>query len=613
MKKRFRGAFVFIPVVYAGVILLLLFLQFSDGQRFYETKNGLTLEGRMTPTVERESSTIASVRVSYNGIAFEFDEEATLSVAHSDGSASALAPIAYRSTADGFRLRFEEDLLLSFTVDPDSEEQELRVEPRVPDGLQPATELALPVSVTGGARLQEASLPGIFPIRYDSQTYHLAPPPSARLDSERGVLSFSTDDTSQIIRYVRAEPPQQDVFATWFSDDRVRISEEEYQTTIREFLDAAYRGWTDTRLNAGSGTWQMRSGSPQFSEQILTVALAEAWRRDEYTPVFTDMRRAADQHPNRVGLLSAPYLGDLRTVREKFLEADRETTRRLLELAQSRNPELFRTPDLALFALDRGSEELYREILSFVAEAEFLEVDMRQALGMLSNYYLAEFPNQESRDAFRRFADIVEARILPNLYRAEDEGFFLKTSPDRVDVYHSILAGRVLEQAGRLRDEQRLISVGRNLVVSALALADEDGFLPAVLYVGPNGLEDAEGSFGPERVYELLTDNPAYPSQISLSEEIAPGSWIWTVADFTRIDIGQGQYSFTLEYPRNRTHYIIMQGIPGFSSMQLFGQTWRNDPAFESYIKGRHYNADSDTLLVKYTDDSVERDIILRY
>lgn len=611
MKSRLRGAFVLIPVVYAGVILLLLFLQFSDGQRFYESTDGLTLEGRMTATVERESSTISFVRVSYRGMAFEFDDEASLRLIDGNNESRILAPRSYSNTDTGFRIRFEENVTLSFDLSS-SEGEELRVRPELA-ALTSADSISFPVTTIGGAALQRTTLPGIYPVRFESKTYHLAPPPQSELDSERGLLRIPADADTQTVRYLQANAEQQDVFATWFSDDRLWIPAGEYEATVDAFIDDAYLGWSNTRLNDGSGTWDMRSGSPAFSEQILTATLAEAWQRDEYAAVFTDMRRAADRHSGQVSLLSAPFLGNLDDIRERFLEADERRTERLLDLASNGDPELFRTPDLAKFAIDRGSEELYRAVLAASEDIDFAESNMAQAIGMLRNYYLADFPNEESRDAFSRFASIIETRLLPNLYRAGEEGFFLRSGPGRVEVFQSIVAGRILQAAGTEQQDRRLVSVGRQLVSSSLALADEDGFLPAVLYVGADGLEGVEGAIGPERVYTLLSSNPAYPTRISLAEDVGPGTWILAVADFTEIDIASDRYRFVVEYPRNRTHYIIMQGFPPFSGMELFGQQWRTDPSFESYIKGRHYNRESRTLMIKYTDNSVRGEIILEY
>ena len=86
---------------------------------------------------------------------------------------------------------------------------------------------------------------------------------------------------------------------------------------------------------------------------------------------------------------------------------------------------------------------------------------------------------------------------------------------------------------------------------------------------------------------------------------------MWTAVDVTPVTLTDTEWRFRLEYPRLQTHYLYIQGVPSFSRLELFGQTWRNAPDFEIYSKGRHYNEASDTLMIKYYDDSVERDVAI--
>ncbi|TFH04731.1 MAG: hypothetical protein E4H09_03170 [Spirochaetales bacterium] len=69
----------------------------------------------------------------------------------------------------------------------------------------------------------------------------------------------------------------------------------------------------------------------------------------------------------------------------------------------------------------------------------------------------------------------------------------------------------------------------------------------------------------------------------------------------------------SLEYPRLRTHFLLFQGVPEFRQMELFGQTWRDAPDFEIYSKGRHYKGETNTLMIKYYDDSTRRDIAITF
>ncbi len=173
--------------------------------------------------------------------------------------------------------------------------------------------------------------------------------------------------------------------------------------------------------------------------------------------------------------------------------------------------------------------------------------------------------------------------------------------------------GIVLNALSGRTNNQLHRDIGRTLIVAALALADENGFLPRVLLASGRTVQGQDGSFGLEAVYPLLIDNQAYPHLVSLYDQFGEGSWMWTVSEVSEIERQGSDVRIEVRYPRNRTHFLILQGIPPFAEMQLFGQAWRNDPAFESYAKGRHYNPESNTLMIKYTDNSVVRDIVLEY
>jgi hypothetical protein len=239
-------------------------------------------------------------------------------------------------------------------------------------------------------------------------------------------------------------------------------------------------------------------------------------------------------------------------------------------------------------------------------------LDVTAAIGALANYHLSPLTSEELEQRFARFEPLVDEALVPAI-RKTGEGFFVETSESRSDLSLSVRAGLILEAAGRDRDDERMASMGRQLVLSVLDLADQNGFLPMSLVLRGSSIVDIEGTMGPEDLYEDLHENDAYPRQISLYAELGPGSYIITVADFTGRDISSNRYVFSIRSPPNRTHYIIMQGIQPFSELELFGLTWRDDPNFELYVKGRHYNRQTETLMIKHTDDSPAHDIVITY
>ncbi|TVR01940.1 MAG: hypothetical protein EA403_09815 [Spirochaetaceae bacterium] len=609
MKKRLGRALFVIPVIYAGIIGLLVFLQFSDDQNFTYQFNGLTLRGRRALALEHEEAPITEVRLLFAGLEFPFTPESAVSLTGGDGTETILELLGYETLQDGFQVLLQNDVRVQFQLTGDAGD-ELHIRPLLPNPPAGTTAITIPYATVAGAQRVGEMVGNSVPIVFNSRTFMLAPPPRAVL-SEAG-LRLPTDVPSQTIRYTAVVEQRENVVERWFADRTLAIPDQTFDREIRDFIDRAYRGWRTTRFNAGTGRWTIRGMSPTFSEDILTATLAEAWTRGEFGAVFTDMRRAADLHPNQVGLLSSPFLGNLRPIKFQVQEQDTRTNQQLLQLATDRDPEVFRFRGLIPFALHRGSTQLADEVLAFLSEINYRDLDLYQTVGLLANATLHDNRTEAARRAFARFDAMIAERLFPALVRTS-EGVFLESAPGQIDVELSLHAGLAIESEGRRLRNTRYLDIGRNLVVSALSLGDDEGFLPRVIIAQAEGVRAAEGVMGPEEIYPLISRNPAFPRMVSLHDALGPGAWIWTVAGITNVRASATEFSFTVQSPPNQTHYLIVQGVRPFASMELFGLEWRNDPSFEIYARGRHYNAQTRSLLIKYTDSLNERPVVLRF
>lgn len=611
MHTRKIRRYVITPVFYVALIFGLLYLQYSGTLTVRRSIGDLRFVGTLVAGEDETSHDISAATVEFAGILFHFSEDRPLTI-EGDHTIT-LIPERYDIQEKELTITFSDGSAIRFEVALDSP-ADLHVVPVGTEAWPRDAQLLIPWEPAPETTLnpRNASTPDIFDVAYGDRSLFLSVPPQSVVEPSEGYMTISLSAGSRLIRYAERVDTETDVIQTAFGDGQRQIGDSFYAGSIDRYIDVAFQGWGSTRYNGGSGTWSMRDGSPRFSEEILTAYLAEAWRRNQYTTAFNQMRRAADQHSDQIGFLSTVFLGNLREVTNRFIAADQQRSVALTSRISAGDPSVFREPDLVPFAALRGSESLYEDVMEFARTVDFREVDIKAAIGMFGAAVSGDHPSDESRAAFRRFEAIAEERILPAI-RQFDDVFFVQSTPGEIDVLYSIRAGVHLERYGRRTGEILYVTVGRNLVLSGLQLADNRGFLPHRLFFGEEELDRQEGSFGPEDLYTDLTDNPAYPRMIPLYDELGHGSFIWTVADFTGIDIGSDQYSFSLEYPRNRTHYILMQGIPQFESMILFNLQWRNDPSFELYIKGRHYEAQSETLMIKYTDDSVAGDIILFY
>lgn len=610
--RKIRRYFI-VPVVYVAAIFGLLFLQFSGTLTVRRSIGDLRFVGTLIPGEDETSRQITGARIEYQGLVLDFSTDSPIIIARDDEEDLSIVPASYEIEDEELRITFSDESVVRMEV-ASEDPPELHIFPTPTTRWPDDGRLIIPYAVAPSARAAAVNPtnPETRTVSFDDREFFFSTPPRTVFDENQNRLIIPLSGSSQMVRYAEVTEAQSDVIQLAFNDNRRQISTIAYQNAVDEYIETAYQTWGGSRFNGGSGTWQMRDRAPLFSEEILTAFLAEAWRRNEYTPAFNQMRRAADLHPEQVGILSAVFLGNLRNVTDRFLSEDEQRALSLASRVRSGDATVFREEDVIEFSALRGNEVLYQQLITFARDVDYRTVDMPTAIGMLSAAVDQQHPSPAITEASRRFVAIAEERILPAV-RQFDDYFFVETAQAEIEVYWSIRAGQLLNEVGRRTGNELYRTVGRNLVLSGLQLADEQGFLPEFLFFSEAGLQGREGSFGPERLYPHFTDNPWYPRMLSLYESLGAGSFIWTIADFTEIAIQPEQFRFRLRYPENRTHYVMMQGIPPFQSMMLFGLQWRNDPQFESYIKGRHYETRTNTLMIKYTDDSTEESIVLSY
>jgi hypothetical protein len=182
-----------------------------------------------------------------------------------------------------------------------------------------------------------------------------------------------------------------------------------------------------------------------------------------------------------------------------------------------------------------------------------------------------------------------------------------------VDVRESLRCGSLLVRAGALLDIPTFAAAGRSLVVSALGLAGEAGFLPAKLQLASSRASSLEGTLGPESVYGYLPAGRRIPREIPLSRQIGPGSWIWTAAEPISVESSSEETRLVLSFPAGQPHHLILQGIKPFTELRLHDIRWHPDPSYARYSDGWEYDAGTKTLYMKLTGRKDAEEIVIRY
>ncbi len=551
---------------------------------------------------------VRELDLAFDGLTFVFDEENGL-IVETAGDLSDKRVNGYEVRDDGFRLRFEDGFALSFVISADPT-RELQIRLDIPPDLSGLRQVSIPYRFSGepvGAGSQPVSF---VTLTVEEQEYYFTAPPQAMIDLENRRIVLRPEAAGQAVRYVRATEGDPARVAGWFEDEALAITGERFSATIDRFVDAAYEGWSVGRYDAIQVAWRGPRGLTRFSEEALTAYLSEAWVRDDYDRAFAEMRRARDLHPDSLTLLSSTFLGNLREIRGTYVENDRLEAEAIGEQIAGEDFTVYRRPGLFAFTADRAGEELYTELLDLTNGMDPRRLDVVSAVGLLRNLYLDPLPDERAEELRDRMSGLIESALLGSVV-STDDGFYLQTSPGQIDLEQSALAGLILEAYGESRADGPMTNAGRNLVTAVLNRADANGVIPSTLLVRGETVEAADGQLVPESIYPLLAPDSAYPRQRSLYREAGSGHWIWSSVDVAPIRLDEVEWRFELTYPRLRTHYVIVQGVPAFERMELFGQTWRDAPDFEVYSKGRHYNPETNTLMIKYYDDSVRREFVM--
>ena len=614
--RKSLGRSLLILAVYGGVVLLMLLLAvFARG--FSQEVGDAQIAGRYAVFPLLRSHTLKELTLTWNGIALRFSRSTT----------PALEGIETNDA--GTDIVFAGNTRLRLT--PGSESGgSLSIAPVGSSGGSARAALVIPYTVAGapGDPVDGAALSW----KRGGRTYNLSLPAGARADAASRSLTLPLGGAAGIISLrmagasavparampTRAKPTRAVSAPARLPDEKSLATSEQLQAALARFADAAYAGWSQTRLSAATGQWKMPDATLVFSEDIGIGLLAESIARGTWQqlfPIWSDalrqqQRRAPDSSPAPA---TSTYMGNVRDyIRALGLRAAAgvDQARGLL---QKSDPAVLAIPGLIPLLLDHGGGDLTSNALAFLTGRSAAGLDTAASLGLLEG--LVDYAeNVEPNEAVARSAREAIARAIIPLICSTDAGLFLASGDaGKADVGTSLRCGSLLLRAGAFLNYSLASAVGRGLLTSGLGLAGEQGFLPARITLASGRISAREGTLAPESVYALLPLDRRVPKEISLSRQWSPGSWILTSARLVSASGSFAESRLLLAYPVGVPHHLAIQGVAPFAQIRLHGIAWRTDPAYVKYSDGWAYDGDSRTLFLKLTGRTEQEEIDIRY
>lgn len=600
MYTKVSRWFFLIPVVYAGFISYLLYMQFSGEVAKKDQVHHVSIAAEMAAGSGKSPGRISSMEVRANGLAFSFSKNSPVIIETVSQGTIEKAATAYSVDANTVNIEFGDDFGLRIDVSDDgSQDVAIRTESMPED----AVKVSVPFSLSEGyvnSRLKNIPAMTINKTGSENSDNTLAFLPLLsyiELDPSRFVLT-ERDGTFGAIQLTSDISALTDPFEFWIS----QFYEFEFaanDTAIKSsFMEKAYQGWISGRYDRLRGTWNMPDGTKNFDESIMAFLLAESLVRGSYDSGLAAMQSASALHKNLTTLLSAPFLGDIIRKGNESGQRDTAAVEGMRTHLDQKDTAIFSTFNLPLFAADKAPGLVAQGLSELAAEIDIKNLDLISGVDMVQAYVDSLSFSGDTFQSFQNFRPIVEDIILPSLFFS-DEGLFLKTAENTCDVFLSLQAGDLLRRIGENEKDKTLTSIGRELTASVIIRADASGYLPEELHIDGTRIADGLFLIRPEDIYRFVSEGLYSPREISLFALAGPGTWLWTIADQVKVTKENKTYRISLNFPVGKTHHILIKGIGPLSSLTLYGQQWRSDPRFQEYGSGLFYDENTRSLYIK--------------
>ena len=611
MKRKLSPIYYIIPVVYIGVILFFVFMQFLAREEFAEKVGSLSVSGVYAKTLGG-AQRMRHLEVQFHDLRMEFSPSSNAIAGFGATRERKLSLESLSQFPDGFELALTDELSLRFTVEGVAGDRVV-ITPIIPPQLQGMRTLSLPFSSIDGAFGAVKGIP-VLVQSGPGGTIYASLRSGSQIDTEKGrfILDTEAEETGNSIILERVFE-QADPYLYWFSRDFPLVDQERFAAKVESYLNGAYRYWSEVFVS--------NPGSRALIGELGISLISEAIKRGEYRRTLAVLSRnlrqlLAENADNPELYNSAAYLGNLSSFLAARQDSAAQEIQRITGLITAADLSVFETPRLLRFILNHAPFSLVEEVLRLADSVQLEKADVATLIHLVNTYLEAVEYLDVAEATSARISEIIDRFILPAIAKTP-QGLFLSIlstgQVSEADIYESVLTGNTLIKAGSALSRGSYATIGRTLIYSALDLADTEGFLPSRVRIQNGKVEPAGDTISPQSIYDLLPGSDYTPKEYPLYAYLYPGSWVWTVSRIMEVKIDDAQYRFVFSFPVGDTHYLLIQGIRPLSSMIMHGIPWKPDPEYFRYTDGWSYDEATQTLYVKLTHRLESEELVLNY
>ncbi|MCR4790307.1 MAG: hypothetical protein K5839_04435 [Treponemataceae bacterium] len=331
---------------------------------------------------------------------------------------------------------------------------------------------------------------------------------------------------------------------------------------------------------------QFEANLENISENSANAYMAEMTEKNKYLEAIVKIPESYKTGSRRT-FLSAPYLNNLVAMNASLVMQIENLDYKLDFSLEKQNLSFYETEDPASFILI-SPEAKADKILKLPASLPAFEPSVNQAAGILNTYVGISKVNPEKAQLLEPVLDACFA-CLEKASSLDKNILYISSNGERMDQIESMHIGKVLIDYGKLTHNSTALAAGYKFI---------NDRIPAQEELDINFVSN---------IYSILQKDSTYIPHIQLvNANPQKPVWAWTVAQSIDYSVDQeNTITITTKFPQGASHYMILNNIEPFKSIEIYGMKFRTDPRFETYnSSGYVYNASTKTLFLKYRHKS---------
>jgi len=579
MNRISLGRTIFFSSAYILLAIGFLIIHFTREKHFSALVGEIAVRGKSTAGTMSSPPKIKKLIVNVGGLELLFSKLNTAVLVTEDGIRHHLEISEWKRGDDFVNIILNDGA--SIKVNSNEHDGSLNLSTVIPATIPPVKSAEFPLQAASGADIT-IHQNNTLAVKTKNLEYMVTLPPNSLWNPRvrRLVVNAGINSALELPDLRQGAG----ISATEWLDQGEAPSETTFHTVINRWNADARGGW-DTRMISES-----------WDDELAAAILTDALQTKQLQSQVSRIRSIAENTPETVGWLPSPIMGDIVRGGQMHARTLRTTASNTLIELEDGQPSF--SKDLSLSSLyDLGFTSEATRLLRLIRQIPPPRTSNREILSRLALLReAAELSLDDAKGDFELRRRLLEDFIIERVFWIDD-GLWLFNQDGRVNMESSISAARFLLAESEISKDGTMRSMGQQMIISALAYADEAGALPAKLTFSKK--VHIEGLIAPEKLYHLIINSHSFPRHVSLSKELGNGSWAITSTDNFEVKSSQDETIISCDFPIGAIHHMAIKGIDSFSLIYMRDIRWRSDPDFERYYAGWVYDEQQKILYIK--------------